>query len=330
MSKFLFAFLLLSSSIIFAEQENVLGQILAPPQKHLKNYSFQPDSSILSRVKKTEGFVLAYVRELDSTTNYTSYLPTANEMNKIKEAIELLPPLHKKVLSNRIAGIYFIDHLLGSGLTEWLIDEKGNIHSIIYINSKVLKMSLNEWLTQKEQSCFIADNTNLSLSIKCSSRLSGVFGILLHEATHAVDYAENITPFTDDTIREFYITQKKYFQSKHYFEKVWSRYSVPRPEFDFSLRKNITFYGFRKGPKIKLSEANEVYSGLTNSPFVSLYSTYSWAEDLAEISLFYHLTHSLHLPYQIKILSNNQAIYLYEPMKNPKIKERTGFLKLFY
>jgi hypothetical protein len=49
-------------------------------------------------------------------------------------------------------------------------------------------------------------------------------------------------------------------------------------------------YSFRSGKPIAISNAADVYKVLLKTPFVSLYSTASWYEDLAEALTISHPT----------------------------------------
>jgi hypothetical protein len=148
--------------------------------------------------------------------------------------------------------------------------------------------------------------------------------ILLHESTHLVDYIENITPYTEPEYKKFL----KIKSSETDFTKsVWKDYDIPRQKFPFT--KKITFYGFNK-PQLHLSESVGVYTSLTGSPFVSLYGSLSWAEDLAELTTYYHMTRILNQPFIISVMRDRKKILSIYPLNSPAVKKRLALLKKFY
>jgi hypothetical protein len=64
--------------------------------------------------------------------------------------------------------------------------------------------------------------------------------------------------------------------------------------------------------------------------FVSLYGSYNWHDDLAEVVTWYHLTEKLKQPYRIEIRKKGQIIFVYEPMKSPLVRSRFDLMKRFY
>jgi hypothetical protein len=109
---------------------------------------------------------------------------------------------------------------------------------------------------------------------------------------------------------------------------IWKGYKKTIKNYRFMER--VTFYGFRKGPKINISEAADIYRGLAKSPFVSLYSTLSWAEDVVELLTFYHITEKMKRPFVISVFRDDELVYRLEPMKNPLVRKRFPKLKIFY
>jgi len=73
-----------------------------------------------------------------------------------------------------------------------------------------------------------------------------------------------------------------------------------------------------------------VYQGLSKTPFVSLYSTASWHEDLAELLTVYHLTTHLNQPFSIVIAKPGKEVFSYEPMRSAAVRRRIALLSYFY
>lgn len=298
-------------------------------ERQLSSYKFNPDSSIASRIQHPPDFVMKYIREMDGR-EYTSYLPDAAEIKKILKSVSDLPRVHKKIIKERVAGIYFINDFLGSGMADWVADERDEIFVILFFNPATLKMNMQEWLTYKENTCFIRDNDNIQINIQSSRDLPAFLGILLHESTHAADYVKNITPYVDDSIRSYYNAKGVKTAAGPFVKGIWKDLGKPVESYDFPSRDKVTFYGMGNGPGIKSSESAELYRSLSGTPFVSLYGSMNWSEDLAELLMYYHLTVKLKASYAITVLKDSRIIYEYRPMNNPLISARVSLMDQYY
>ncbi len=301
------------------------NEILKEPVRHLENYDFSDKLPLSERVKYPPDLVLKYLREFDDRDDYTPYLPNEDEYKKISSDIKRLPILTRRVLKKRLIGIYFINNFRGNGFAEWVADKNDKIYAFLVFNSAVLKKNLPELVTDKERTCFVNNDKSLSISIECSEKLSGFLYIFLHESAHVVDYVLNLTPYTEKNITYFMENIKK---ETEFTRGVWKDYNTLPGKFQ--LMKNVTFYGFSSGPKVKITDAAALYRELSVTPLVSLYSSLNWAEDVVELLTFYHLTEKLKSRFIIKIIKNSEEIYRLEPMKNPLVRRRFPLLKRFY
>jgi hypothetical protein len=294
------------------------------PTHLFESYRFNENSSLISRVTKPPVFVLNYLKKLDNNPDYEPFLPNGNEIKIIEDALNVLPPLNKRILNKRLIGIYFIRNFLGNGLTDWVVDSQNTVYTILVFNSGALTKSLSELLTVKEKTCFQADDQDYNIYFDCGKKYNGFNYILLHESTHAVDYIKNITPYADEQYKKYMHIE---MSETEFTKTIWKGYDAPRGEYAFS--KRVFFYGSSK-PKLRMSKAAEVYTELSHSPFVSLYGSLSWAEDLAELVTFYHITHVLCQPYVINITRRGEKILSVYPMESPEVRKRLPLLQIFY
>ena len=299
--------------------------ILSSPVKHLESYNFSKELPLIERVGKVPDFVLKAWMEWDGRSNYSPYTVTADEREIIREYLSLVPPLTHDVMKERMIGIYFIENFLGSGLTDWVVDSDNNIHTYMIFNKKTLKMNLSELITWKEKTCFKNDDPSMSVDVDINSPMNGFLYILLHESTHIVDYVENITPYTEPDMKRF---MKKVPDSTLFTDGIWSGYSETVTPCPF--RGKVTFYGMKKGPRAGITEAAGMYDSMFRSPFISLYGTLNWAEDLAEYLAFYHLTEKMGFSYRIRVSRGNRVIHLSEPAQNELVRKRFSTLDVFY
>ncbi|UCH61954.1 MAG: hypothetical protein JSU77_09090 [Fidelibacterota bacterium] len=306
-----------------------IDEVLQGPERQLKNYQFDPETSIESRVKKPNEHLLAYIRSFEHATE-AAQPPTGSELQTVIDAIKMLPPLSQRIMDERVIEISFVKNLGYNGWTDWVVDENGAIYCVMVFDQKALDFTLSEWLEGRINSCFKNDKSGIEIEIDCGNRYSGFLGILLHEATHVVDYIENITPFVEPSIFELGLKYGHQFRESYPFVKgIWYGNASPAEEYNYPLRDSLTFYRPVDQRKLYLKEAALVINQLPSTPFVSLYASTSWAEDLAEISTFYHLTQKLKQPYTITVIEGGEST-VYHPMENPLVDARFPVIERFY
>jgi len=297
------------------------------PAKDLKNYAFNPESPLMSRLQVIPGFVLGHLKDMDKDSTYSSYSPSEKETALLAEYMDKLPALHKRVLQDRLLGIYFVQNFQGSGMAEYMLNEKDDVYTILILNPMVLKNDISKQLTYRENTCFIKDDIGLRIEVNSGSDYMGLMYILLHEATHIVDFVLNYTPYVEDELAKI---KRIKIRSTNFDKGVWTDYSKATGQYDYPLRDKVTFYGLNKGPRINISDALDLYRQLSNTPFVSVYASQNWAEDFADYFTFYHLTQRLKQPYEIRYYKGSELVFSYEPMKAPKVMERFPLMNVLY
>ena len=115
-----------------------------------------------------------------------------------------------------------------------------------------------------------------------------------------------------------------------FIKGIWADYRNQTKTYKKDFMGNITFYGLSDGPKLNKSDAEEIYNDLLETPFVSLYASQSWAEDLAELETWYHYTEILGQPFEIVLYKNNKIKKIYKPMENELVQERLSILEQLY
>lgn len=87
---------------------------------------------------------------------------------------------------------------------------------------------------------------------------------------------------------------------------VWKNIKTHKWPFTDSI---VVKSRFRPGGRRYLAtEATQVYKVLAQSPFISLYSTASWHEDLAELLTVYHLTNVYKQPFRVIIKQKRKVL----------------------
>jgi len=307
--------------------EAELASLKRSASRRLSSYRFDPSSSLVSRITPVPRFLLDDIRKLDGREDYNSYALTAGERTMAERYLRLLPPRYRKVMEERLIGIYFISPFTGSGLADWVMDDNGKVHAVLVINPEVFRHSLSDWLTYREKSCFRDDGSGVTVRVDAGTRYSGLMYLLLHEAAHIVDYVENHTPYVEPVLKS--VTGRSAV-GMPFTRGVWEEYGKPVSSAAYNLREDITFYGLSGGAKIPAGKAPELYREFMKSPFVSLYGSQSWAEDFAEMAMAYHLAVKLREPFAVVVEKNGVELSRFSPLGSPRVKARLGYLGKLY
>ena len=103
---------------------------------------------------------------------------------------------------------------------------------------------------------------------------------------------------------------------------------APSPRYRDPLLERVRFRP--GGQTLAIDQAEAVYASLRRTPFVSLYGSSNWYDDLAEYVALYHLTDVLGQPYRIVVRKEGKEVFTYEPMKSHIVRGRVGQMKRFY
>ena len=309
-------------------EKRFLDTIAQNPSKNLRSYKFDSAAPLIARVKPAPEFLINALRRMDLVDGYSSYAPTPEELALIEKYLTLLPKSHQELLKSRLIAIYFVNNFMGSGLTDYVLDERGYLFAIMAFNPDALKTDISAWMTIRENSCFIKDDPSVRIRVNCGTQYKGFLYALLHESAHLVDYVDHRTPYVEKDMT--YIAKTAVPSSTALTRSVWKDFSTPAPQFEFEQRKNIVFYGLQGGPRIKISDAHKIYQRLEETPFPSLYGSQNWAEDFAELFTWHYFTNTLGQPYEIDLFYGQDRPLQLKPMTFPHVVERNEVLKQWY
>ncbi|GAA4326656.1 hypothetical protein GCM10023149_29590 [Mucilaginibacter gynuensis] len=285
-----------------------------------KKYGLDPDQPLEKRIEKTPDSVIKMFR--DAGMSPTAHILTEEEINIVAAAVAALPPLHRRVLKQHLKSISFLDNMPNTALTAPITNKESAKLYHITFRAGILHQSISDWVTGKERTCFAVGDSTISISIQ-AGLLSALTYVMLHEGTHVVDGSVGL--LSTDTIQGRPVANQ--FRDK-FAKNIWGNFRLPVWQFADSLAAKSIFRP--SGRRFALNEAERVYKGLAQMPFVSLYSTASWHEDLAELLTIYHLTKVLHQPFQVVVTKNGRQDYRFEPMSSPAVKHRVEQLERFY
>ncbi|GAA4323924.1 hypothetical protein GCM10023149_25200 [Mucilaginibacter gynuensis] len=285
-----------------------------------KQYGLDPNTPLLSRIAVTPDDVIIKFREAGMSP--TEHQLTKEETKVISKAIAALPPLHQRVLRQHLKSISFLDNMPNTALTSPVTKDEGvNLYHITF-RAGILHQTISEWVTEKERTCYTAGDSSVSVSIQ-AGMLSAITYVMLHEGTHVVDGSLQLLAI--DTIGGK--PQPNKFTAD-FSRGIWKNIGIHDWHFKDSLMVKSRFRP--GGRRFLTGEAVRVYEGLSQTPFMSLYGTASWHEDLAELLTVYHLNQMFKQPFRFVVVKNGKEVFSYEPMKSALLQRRLWLLKYFY
>ncbi|MDH5753048.1 MAG: hypothetical protein OEZ59_11625, partial [Deltaproteobacteria bacterium] len=121
-------------------------------------------------------------------------------LGDVKNAVKGIPGGIANVMKGKLAGVFLVNDLGGTGYTEYISDEKGRrVAGFIVLDAGVLKgRKANEWATWKESTPFAGDKDHkIEVVIERGpddNRQQAIQYILLHEIGHVISVNETIHP----------------------------------------------------------------------------------------------------------------------------------------
>jgi len=278
----------------------------SPDYRALASYGFD-SAAPLPRARTIPDWLLTAWSASDGT-KYKAHTPTAKEKKILADAMAGLPETMRKVLSERLIAVYFIDGLKGNGITDWVLDPARGTYVYMILNPAGFRQTLSALLTERDRTVF---RGKADVTVTAGDG-PGILYSVAHESAHAADYVMGVTAFTDEG----------HYKATHPVPRpvrdwdVWREYSSPKTAADYPLRSKLHFYGFG-APEIDAAQAGELCVQWAGSPFASFYGSRSWAEDLAELFVLRHLTQDRGLT--VRRTCSGKA---YEPWANEVVRER--------
>lgn len=239
------------------------------------------------------------------------HLVTPAEGGILTNALVQLTPFQREVLQNHLHAIYFIDGLPNNALT---FPDGGptskRIYSIV-VRAGVLHETISELVTRKERTLFDSAGSDLFVTVD-GGTLNAMVYVLLHEATHVVDFAVGATPDTTHPSGDHPLVSG-----------IWRDGMTPADEYRLPILMGIVW---RNGRAMPITHAADLYDALGRTPFISVYASCDSHDDLAELVAWSELTGRLHQPYRIVIAKGAKIIRVIEPAKSELVQARIRYL----
>lgn len=204
--------------------------------------------------------------------------PDAAFLADVRKAFDGIPAAVRKLLEAKLAGIYFVDDIGGTGFTDTTSDER--LGFVVLDPTVLAKQAANAWATWKDTTPFRPDpeyrlETRIATPDR-DDRVHAIQFILLHEIGHVLSIGAPVHPNWNKPATD--ATPGKY----PFFDLSWTvdggKYAS---KFDaaFPKRRDVRFYF---GAKLDARDMREVYDALEKTSFPTLYAATHPADDFAE------------------------------------------------
>jgi hypothetical protein len=290
------------------------AQMPPPPKASVR---IDPASPLGSRVGEADPSVLKMFADAGMPAPSAHVLTDAERMS-LARAFTTLPPVHQRVLRERLRRISFLDGMPNTALTSTVDADAATPAYDLTIRAGVLHESASAFLTNKERTCFDFTGSTRTVVVEAGP-LEAIVYVLLHEATHMVDGALGLTPVEG---------RNPAADADLLTAGVWTDRLTVASAYANPLIDGLVYR--RGGRPIPASEAPKVYGALRRTPFVSLYASSNWHDDVAELVAWHHLTSRMGQPYRIVVRERDQEVLVYEPMASPLVQRRLRLLTPIY
>lgn len=128
-----------------------------------------------------------FVQEMNRIDGITDLPEAENELNPWKERLSTvrksLPNSVNTILDRSLFKVILCKNLGSSGLSSFVYDNTGPKGGVVFLDTKLLNQTANEWITQKENSPFISGNIQVKVRIESDTKdkiETAIEYILLH------------------------------------------------------------------------------------------------------------------------------------------------------
>jgi hypothetical protein len=281
----------------------------APPAKVRARQcavAFNETTSLRARVGAPSPEVLNAYRK-SGAKDVGPHRLTEAEWKTVDEAIAALPRLHRDVLQRHLRRISFVDASSGGGnaLTSPAEPACGEALFDLTLRAGLLGESLTVFLNGKEAGLFKTDGSGTTVQIEAGEMRAAPY-ILLHESTHIVDGVRGLSWRTDAAFRK----------------DVWDAERSKALATRFAGNP-VNAIAWRGGARLPIGDAANLYRGLRQTPFVSLYASVAPSEDFAELVAWQQLSARWHVPLRIVVRrADGTTAFEYKPLQAPAVRAR--------
>lgn len=290
---------------------------VAAQSAHAQPAIFDPSTPFASRITAPPDTVMQHFHPGFGLTP-TAHPPSEAERAKVIKVLQQLPPFAQQAFREHVRTISFIDGIAGNGTSMMEADSTVPVLNVV-VRASILNENMSEFLTRKERSCYISTGSNEAVSVEAGS-LPALLYVLLHESVHVVDISNR---HGEDTPPRLFKAEA----ASQLVQGIWDNATTAVAAYRSPLLEESWF---RTRKPVSIDKAETTYQMLARTPFVPLYGSSTWYEDLAELVTTYYLTQRLQQPYRIVLLREAGTLYSLRPMDSDLVKARfPEFVPLF-
>lgn len=229
----------------------------------------------------------------------------------VKSALLEIPAPVRALVAARLAGIWFIDDIGGTGFSDAIAWGKEHGAGFIVLDpSQLMKRRANEWASWKESTPF-TDNEAWRIEAviaddASNQRKGAIQYILLHEFAHVLATRGDVHPHWNlapaKTVSWW--SRLPFFDLSWKVAKKENRYVSVFDEA-FPRRAKIRYYF---GANLAASEMPAAYDWLETTNFPTLYAATSPGDDFAESFVTYVHTVLMKKPWAIRLFHNGKQV----------------------
>lgn len=246
----------------------------------------------------------------------------------VRSAFAGIPEAVRRAVAPKLAGIYFVDDIGGTGFTDEIDDGSGNptLGFILLDASVLMPHTANGWASWKDGTPFkAAPAWKLEARIEDAAndtRANAIQYILLHELGHVLAIGNHVHPSWTVSPKEVGATARY-----PYFEQSWriagDRYATVF-DGDFKARDKVVFYF---GAKLDADSMPSTYAALERTSFPTLYAATHPADDFAEAFANYVHVVLMKKPFEIRIERDGVTVKSFAACwSEPRCRSKKAFL----
>lgn len=252
-------------------------------------------------------------------------------VDDVKRAFAGIPEAVRKPLGQKLAGIYFVEDIGGTGFTDEITNPGGRLGVIVLDPTVLMAYKANAWATWKDNTPFRRDpEWHLVERIEDDARdddIGAIQYILLHEIAHVLSIGSNAHPSWTRSPSEAGPASAFPFFSLSWRVKGDAYVSTFDPVFP--QRKDVAYYF---GAKLDGDQMKATYDALEKTAFPTLYAATHPGDDFAESLANYVHVVMMKKPFEIRISKGRDVVKTYrscwaEERCAAKRRYIEGFLK---
>ena len=257
-----------------------------------------------------------------------AFAPDAALARDLESALVTMPPEIRRILERKLAGVYLVEDLGGSGYTDSVVDAAGaETRGFIVLDATVLSRRANEWATFKESSPYASSPAHaIEMEIEDDegdTRVGALRYILMHEAGHVIQIGRpEIPSFVKDLPKDF---------EAHAFAELSWKVADGHPVSIFpslsETRRKLIHYYAPADKKLPITSAKDDYERLLATNLPSPYAATNLYDDFAESVVTYAHAKLLKKPWVLRVLDHGESVFELKPCwGQPRCAEKEEML----